>query len=144
MKNQDFSYSLTVKATAPESMERIGQPGLWWAKQFKGEAHKLNDEFSVYFGDTFVNFKISELIPEKKVIWFVTDCYLHWLNDKTEWKNNEIIWTLTPEGDKTHIDFVHKGMTPESECYESCEPGWTHHIRDSLIKLIEEGQGYPE
>ena len=30
---------------------------------FKGNATKLKDEFSVYFGDTFVDFKISEVIP---------------------------------------------------------------------------------
>lgn len=144
MKNQDFSYNLTVKATANETMKRIGQVDLWWAKNFKGSAHKLGDEFSVYFGDTFVNFKISEHIPNQKITWIVTDCYLHWLNDKTDWKNDEVIWTLTEEHGKTQIDFVHKGMTPESECYESCQPGWTHHIKDSLLKLIEEGQGFPE
>jgi hypothetical protein len=148
MKNQkDFSLSFTVKATAKESMKSISLVKLWWAKNFKGKAVKLNDKFSVYFGgseDTFVDFKISEVIPDKKISWLVTDCNLHWIDDKKEWKNTEVIWNLTEKNGKTKIDFVHKGMTPESECYESCKPGWTHHIKDSLVKLIENGEGFPE
>jgi len=78
-------------------------------KDFKGKAGKLNDKFSVHFGDdTYVNFKISEVIPEKKITWLVTDCNLGWIEDKKEWKNNEVIWTLTEKNGKTQIDFVHK------------------------------------
>ena len=145
MKNQnDFSYSLTVKATASETLEKISQVNLWWAKNFKGTASKLNDEFSVYFGDTYVNFRISEVIPDKKIVWQVTDCNLDWIEDKKEWNNTEVIWSLTQKEGTTKIDFVHKGMTPESECYETCKPGWTHHLKDSLQKLIDEGKGFPE
>ena len=146
-KQQDFSYNFTVNASAKEAMEKISQVGAWWAKKFKGKAAKLNDKFSVYFGgpaDTYVDFKISEVIPDGKITWLVTDCNLHWINDKKEWKNTEVIWTFAEKGGKTRIDFVHKGMTPESECYESCEPGWKHHLKDSLVKLIDKGKGFPE
>jgi hypothetical protein len=144
---QDFNYSFTVKASAKETLKSISRVDQWWAKKFKGQAAKLNDTFSVYFGgpdDTFVDFKISEVIPEKKIVWLVTDCNLHWINDKKEWKHTECIWNLNEKDGKTAIEFIHKGMTPERECYESCKPGWTHHIKDSLIKLMEEGRGYPE
>lgn len=143
-KQQDFNYSLTVKAPAKEAMKKISQVNLWWAKDFKGKAGKLNDEFSVYFGDTFVDFKISEHIPDKKITWLVTDCNLHWIKAKKEWKGTECIWTVKEKDGKTMIDFVHKGLTPDVECYESCKPGWTHHIKDSLLKLIEDGKGFPE
>ena len=85
---EDFSYSLTVKASAKESMKKISEVDKWWAKNFKGNAAKLDDEFSVYFGDTFVDFKISEVIPEKKIVWLATDCNLHWIKDKKEWNEN--------------------------------------------------------
>ena len=143
-KQQDFTYSLTVKASAKDALNKISQVNLWWAKDFKGKASKLNDKFSVHFGDTYVDFRISEVIPDKKITWLVTDCNLHWIKDKKEWKNTECIWTLTEKDGKTQIDFVHKGVTPESECYESCKPGWTHHLKDSLLKLIDEGKGFPE
>jgi len=143
-QQQDFSLGLTVKASAKETMQKISQIDSWWAKIFKGQAGKLNDEFSVYFGDTYVNFRISEVIPDKKIVWLVTDCDLHWIKDRKEWKSTEVIWSLTEKDGKTQIDFVHKGMTPESECYESCKPGWTHHLKDSLLILIEKGKGLPE
>jgi hypothetical protein len=143
-KQQDFSLSLTLNASAKETMKRISQVGSWWAKHFKGQAGKLNDEFSVHFGDTYVDFRISEAIPDKKIVWRVTDCNLHWIDDKKEWNGTEVVWSLAEKDGKTRIDFVHKGLTPESECYDSCEPGWTHHIKDSLVKLIENGKGFPE
>jgi hypothetical protein len=141
---QDFSYKLTVKATAKEAMKKIAQVNLWWAKNFKGKASKLNDEFSVHFGDTYVNFKISELVPGKKIVWLVTDCNLGWIKEKKEWKNTEVIYTLTEKGEKTQLDFVHKGLIPESECYNDCKTGWTGHLKGSLQKLIDEGTGFPE
>ena len=143
-RQQDLSLSLTVNASAKEAMKRISQVNLWWAKNFKGQAGKLNDEFSVHFGDTYVDFRISEAIPERKVVWRVTDCNLHWIDDKKEWNGTEVVWSLAEKDGKTRIDFVHKGLTPESECFESCEPGWKHHIKDSLVKLIEKGKGFPE
>ena|ERR1700761_1647416 len=144
---KDFSCSFNVNALAKETMKKISQVNLWWAKKFKGKADKLNDEFSVYFGgpeDTFVDFKISEFIPGKKIVWLVTDCNLHWINDKKEWKNTEVIWTLIDKDGKTQVDFVHKGLNPESECYDSCEAGWTHHLKDSFIKFVDEDKGFPE
>jgi len=145
MKTADFTYSLAVHASATEAMKRIAQVGYWWAKNFKGQAANLNDAFSVHFGDTYVNFRISEVIPGKKITWLVTDCHLHWIKkDKKEWNNTQVIWTLTEQDGTTRIDFVHQGLTPACECYEDCETGWTHHLKDSLQKLIDEGTGFPE
>jgi hypothetical protein len=144
MEKKNFHKAMTVNASPVEALKKISQVDGWWAKNFKGKANKLNDEFSVYFGDTYVNFRISEHVSEKKITWLVTDCNLHWIEDKKEWKGTEVIWMLSAKGNKTEIDFIHKGLTPESECYESCKPGWTHHLNDSLVKLIDEGKGFPE
>jgi len=144
VKKKDLTLSFTVKASAKDALKKISQVDLWWAKDFKGKATKLNDKFSVHFGDTYVDFKISKVIPGKKTVWTVTDCNLHWIKDKKEWKGTDVIWDLTEIGKKTQIEFVHKGLVPESECYASCKPGWTHHLKDSLLKLINEGEGSPE
>jgi hypothetical protein len=141
---QDYKHTLTLKTTPAEAMNRISQVSSWWAKKVKGQSAKLNDEFSVHFGTTWVNFRITECIPGKKVVWLVTDCNLDWINDKKEWNGTTVIWNLTEKGGKTRIDFVHEGVTPDRECYESCDAGWTHHLEDSLVKLIQEGKGEPE
>ena len=72
-------------------MKKISKVNGWWAKNFTGKAEALNDKFSVHFGETFVDFHVSELIPDKKVVWKVTDCNLHWINKK-EWKERK--WFL--------------------------------------------------
>ena len=141
---KDFALSLTVNESAKETLKKISQVDLWWAKQFKGKASKLGDKFSVYFGDTFVDFKISEVIPGQKIIWLVTDCNLPWIKDKKEWNGTEVIWHVTEKSGKTQIDFVHKGLNPDSECYDTCKPGWTGHLQNSLQNLIDEGEGFPE
>ena len=80
----------------------------------------------------------------KETMKNISKVNLHWIKDKKEWKDTEVIFALTEKGGKTQIDFVHKGVTPESECYESCKPGWTHHLKDSLQKLVDDGKGFPE
>jgi hypothetical protein len=67
-KKNDFALSFPVKTSAKDALKKISQVDLWWAKKFKGRASKLNDAFSVYFEDTFVDFKISEVIPGKKIV----------------------------------------------------------------------------
>src|ERR1044072_6916382 len=105
-KQNDFSYSFTVKAAAKDAMKMISKVDLWWAINFKGKAAKLNDKFSVYFGgpdETFVDFKISEVIPEKKIVWLVTDCNLHWINDKKEWKKTKSFGTFLKKMEKLRL-----------------------------------------
>lgn len=144
MTNKNYHTTIKVKASAEEAMKRIGQVSKWWAKKVKGKSEKLNDEFTVDFGETFVDFKISKLQPNKKVVWKVTDCNLHWINDKKEWVDTEIIFEIKQGRNSSKIDFTHVGLVPGVECYSDCEVGWNGHITGSLVKLINEGKGQPE
>src|SRR5665213_1485281 len=144
MEKKDFHRIITVNASPAEAMKKISQVNLWWAKNFFGSAEKLNDKFTVRFGETFVDFEISELVTNTKVVWKVTDCNLNWLNDKKEWCDTEVVYELHPENSSTKIDFTHVGLLPGMECYEDCEQGWTGHVTQSLVKFINEGKGMPE
>ncbi|KAA9038366.1 hypothetical protein FW778_12395 [Ginsengibacter hankyongi] len=138
MEKKDFHRAITVNASTEEAMKKISQINLWWRKDFLGNAEKLNDKFTVPFGEpSFVDFIISEFVPGKKVVWKVTDCYLPWFQDKKEWNNTEVVFQLSEENDTTKIDFTHIGLVPEVECYEVCEKGWNGHI-DTLVKFINE------
>jgi hypothetical protein len=141
---KNFHRSITVNASAAEAIKKISQVNLWWAKDFAGSAEKLNDTFTVRFGKTFVDFQISELVPNKKVVWKVTDCYLEWINDKKEWNGTEIVYEISAENNKTKIDFTHVGLVPGVECYKDCEVGWSKHLTIGLEALINEGKGKPE
>jgi hypothetical protein len=144
MKKNDFKLTITVNGSVEEALQKINQVNKWWAKKVKGTSEKLNDVFKVDFGETFVDFQISELIPGKKVVWKVTDCNLHWIDNKKEWNGNEIVFEISSVKNKTTIDFTHIGLVPQAECYKDCEAGWTEHITDSLVKFINIGKGMPQ
>ena len=44
-------------------------------------------------------------MPGKKVVWHVLDCYLHWLKDKTEWKDTDVVFDISGTG-KTSAEIV--------------------------------------
>jgi Activator of Hsp90 ATPase homolog 1-like protein len=144
MKKQDYTASILVNATPNKSFNAINQVTAWWTENIEGRSEKLNDVFIIHFGETFVTMKIIESVPEKRVVWNVTDCYLHWLADKKEWKNTQIVFEISAEGDSTRIQFTHEGLVPQAECYEGCVKGWDEYIKDSLTKLINEGRGMPQ
>ena len=143
MANKNFYKTIKVNASAEEAMKQISQVNKWWAKKVKGKTEKLNDKFTADFGETFVDFQISELIPNKKVVWKVTDCNLHWIKAKKEWVGDEVVFEISKKKNSTQIDFTHIGLIPSAECYEVCEVGWTEGITVSLVKFINEGKGMP-
>ena len=144
MTTKNFRSTIEVKAPAEEALKKINQVNQWWAKKVKGRSEKLNDKFTVDFGSTFVDFQISELVPNQKVVWKVTDCNLEWINNKKEWIGTEVVFEITENKNTTQIEFTHVGLVPGVECYKDCEAGWTGHINSSLVKFINEGKGMPE
>lgn len=144
MKPQDYNATISVNATPKEAFEKIAKVDKWWAKNFTGKANKLHDKFSVHFGETFVDFQVSELISDKKVVWKVTDCHLHWIKAKKEWNGTEVVFELSKKGKQTQIDFTHIGLVPGVECYHDCEVGWNGHFTGSLVKFMNEGKGTPQ
>jgi hypothetical protein len=144
MEKQNYHRTITVKASPEEAMKKINQVNLWWAKKVKGKTDKLSDKFTVDFGETFVDFQISELIPNKKLVWKVTDCNLHWIKARKEWVGTEVVFEISEKENATQIDFTHIGLVPGVECYNDCEAGWDGHVTNSLVKLINEGKGMPE
>ena len=145
MENQDYHATITVSQTANEAFTAINSVSKWWTEKLEGSSEKLNDVFTVDFGDNnFVTHKLIEVIPDKKVVWVVTDCYLSWFNDKTEWKNTKMSFEISTTDNQTQINFTHIGLVPEVECFDTCRKGWDQYVKDSLLKLITEGKGQPQ
>ena len=144
MENKNFSTMIQAKASAEEAARKISEVDKWWAKKVTGKTAALNDTFTVDFGQTFVDFRVSELVPGQKIAWKVTDCNLHWINDKKEWKDTEVVFELSEKEHSTQIDFTHIGLAPAAECYDDCKVGWTKHVTVSLLQFINEGVGMPQ
>ncbi len=145
MKKQDYTASILVTTTANKAFKSINHIVAWWTENIEGSSEKLNDVFTIRFGgESFVTMKIVESVPDKKVVWAVTDCYLHWFADKKEWKGTRIVFEISAEGDSTRIQFTHVGLEPQVECYDTCVKGWDQYFKDSLAKLVNEGKGLPQ
>jgi len=84
MQQQNYHRSITANVTPRQAFAFINHISEWWTQNFEGSSQTLNDVWTVRFGETFVTAKVIESVSYKKIVWQVTDCYLHWLNDKKE------------------------------------------------------------
>jgi Activator of Hsp90 ATPase homolog 1-like protein len=145
MGKKDYQAVIKVDNSKTTAFDSIANGvNKWWAKNFEGSSNKPGDEFTVHFGDTFVKFKVTEFISDQKIEWTVIDCYLPFINDKTEWNDTKIIFEFEQKGKQIQITMTHVGLVPEAECYAVCSVGWDGHIKSSLYKLLSEGVGQPE
>lgn len=145
MEQQNYQCSISAAVTPREAFEGISNVPGWWAKDTEGETDRLNGVFTVRFGTTHVTFKITEMEPYKKIVWQVTDSYLPWLNDKTEWTGTAVSYEIAPAADgATSISMTHIGLVPAVECYNQCESGWNRFIQGSLPKLLADKVGLPQ
>ncbi len=144
MKNKDYAVSITVDATAKEAFNSVNKVSEWWTENLEGSSKKLNNEFTVRFGDVHVSTqKLVEVIPDKKVVWLVTDSHLNFVENKQEWTGSKIVFEIVEKNNKTQITFTHQGLTPEVECFDACSNAWGPYIKESLFNLIKTGKGNP-
>lgn len=138
MARQDYTKVISAKISAKEAADRIGRVADWWTKGFTGTARKNGDAFTVRFGETFVDFKISEVIPERRIVWEVINSNLHWVSDKAEWNGTRIVWDISTRDETTTVRMTHVGLHPGVECYERCAAGWDSCFGEGLLKLLNE------
>ena len=143
MKNENYTSSITANITANKAFKSISKVTEWWSKNLDGKTEKLNDIFTYYSRDTWVTFKITEVAANEKIVWHVIDCYLPSFKDKTEWKNTEVVFEISENGDSIQINFTHIGLVPEVECYNACVKGWTQYVTGSLLNFLTNGKGQP-
>lgn len=144
MKTNDYQATLTTDLSAKETFERIVNVSEWWNSGLKGASKKLNDQFTVQFGDVHVSTqKIVELVPEKMVVWLVTQSKLNFIKQQDEWNNTRIVFEVSTMENKTQVRFTHHGLNPDVECFTGCSQGWDYYIKGSLNKYLTTGNGTP-
>jgi uncharacterized protein YndB with AHSA1/START domain len=138
------SYTATIELTKPAAdvFNAIKDVQKWWSKDFEGKSTNLNDEFVINHPNAhYSKQKLVEVVPDKKVVWLVTESKLNWLKkDQQEWTNTKMIFDINTKGDKTILQFTHQGLVPEKECHARCEQGWNMVIKDWLFNYITNGK----
>ena len=66
MKKQDYTTSINVPVSATTAYNRINDVAAWWSNDMDGSSKKLNDVFTVRFGETSITIKITELVSPTK------------------------------------------------------------------------------
>ena len=141
MKKENFAYSLKSSKTPEDIFRLLLNIEQWWfglyEETIKGKSHKLNDEFSFKAGGGvhYSKQKLIELIPNKRIVWLVTDSELNFLSNPGEWINTKICFDISGEDDGTMVTFTHDGLIPQIECYNSCSSAWTSYLKNLKNKL---------
>jgi hypothetical protein len=145
MKQENFSTMLETSKTPNEVYTALNNVPLWWTENFEGGSKKLNDEFTVTFGETYIKLKVVEMVNNYKVVWEVTDCFKHFLKNKKEWVGTKINFDIANESNViTNLTFTHFGLSSPLECYVVCRDAWNGYLQGSLKNLINTGKGTPD
>ncbi len=144
MNAQNLTIAFTVDQTPEEVFAAVNNVRGWWSGEIDGRTDKLGEEWTYRYKDVHrTTQKITELVPDKKVAWHVTDAQLNFVKDKTEWNGTDIVFEITPKDGKTELRFTHVGLIPAFECYDGCSGAWGFYINNSLRNLITKGKGEP-
>lgn len=142
MNNKDFTTTILVDQTPKQTFEAINNVRGWWFGDIEGRTENLNDEFTYQFKEFhYSKQKLVEFIPDKKVVWLVTDSSLNFVEDKDEWTGTKISFEVSAKGNQTEVRFTHEGLVPDQECFDACSNAWGDYIQKSLRSLISTGKG---
>lgn len=144
MSISDFSTVIQVDNSPEQVFKAVIKVRGWWSEEIEGDSAKLNDEFNYQYEDIHrCKVKLTEVIPNQKIVWLIEQNYFKFTKDETEWTGTKPTFEITEKDGKTELKFLHIGLVPEYECYDICRDSWTNYIQNSLKKLITTGKGEP-
>jgi hypothetical protein len=140
----DNSITVTIDLPNPpgEVFTQLLDVKKWWGyEDLTGSSAKVNDEFIInHPGQHYSKQRVIELVPEQKVVWWITESGLSWLKNQGEWTNTLLVFELMPNGDGTHLHFTHEGLVPGLECYDRITEGWNMIIKERLVNVLKTGK----
>lgn len=144
MQTQSFTTSFSVPQSPDEVFAAINDPRAWWSEAIEGVTDRLGAQWQYRYQNVHrASFRVTELLPGKKVVWHVDDNYFNFVKNEQEWTGNDLVFEIERRGDSTQVRFTQLGLVPEYECYDVCSSAWSSYVSSSLKNLITTGQGQP-
>lgn len=144
MSNANFTTTFAVPQSPEEVFAAINNPRRWWSQAIQGDTDRVGAEWTYRYQNVHrATFRVTELVPGKKVVWHVEDNHFNFVKDAKEWTGNDLVFEIERRGDQTHLRFTQVGLVPAYECYDVCSSAWTSYVTGSLRRLITTGEGQP-
>ncbi len=150
MKDKNYSTTFLVSQSPKEIFNAIVNVREWWSglysEEIEGSSDKLNDEFTFRAGGGlhYSKQKLVEIIPNKKIVWLVTESELSFIGKKDEWTGTKLCFEFFERGDGTEVRFTHLGLVPQIECYDNCSGAWSAYLEKFLAPLASNAKRQTE
>ena len=143
MKGQNFTASILVEQTPEKVFAAINNIWGWWSEDVDGATNTLGQEFMYRDKHLWCKMKITELIPDEKIVWHVLESEMDDVEEGKEWNDTKLTFEIANKDAKTQMNFTHFGLVPDLGCYSVCSKAWSFYIKSSLQRLITTGRGEP-
>jgi uncharacterized protein YndB with AHSA1/START domain len=144
MRDPNYTTSFSVPQSPEEVFAAINDPRRWWSQAIQGDTDRLGAVWNYRYQDLHrATFRVTELVPGKRVVWHVEDNTFNFVKDSKEWTGNDLVFEIERNGDRTDVRFTQVGLVPDYECYDVCSTAWSSYVTGSLRSLITTGEGQP-
>ncbi|WP_146645344.1 SRPBCC family protein [Labilithrix luteola] len=134
----DILHKVGVEAPSPDrvydALSTIDGLAGWWTTDTRGRS-SVDGVIKFTFDSGFVDMKVLELQPGKRVLWLAVD-------GPEEWVGTKISFDLKQDGDYATVLFKHQGWREPTEFMHHCSTKWAAFLM-SLKSLVETGKGAP-
>ena len=145
MKRQNFITSFTVNQSPEAVFKAINSVSGWWSGEVNGDAGKIGAEFTYRYRNMHKSTqRVTEFVPGRKLVWYVTHAELTFVKNKKEWIGTNIVFEIMRKGSRTEVRFTHLGLVPAFECYGGCSGAWGELVGRNLRNLITTGRNQPD
>jgi uncharacterized protein YndB with AHSA1/START domain len=140
----DRDYTLDVPLGVPrervfDALTTLDGLAGWWTPIVSGTPTPGGEiEFGFTGLDEKILMRVDDATPPAMVVW---TCLTH--TGHPEWQGTRLVFEIVqhdPGGGL--LKFRHIGLTPDLNCYATCESGWDHFIA-SLLSYAAHHQGTP-
>jgi len=136
-----YKTSVVIKAEKRSVFDALTKNiDAWWGKT-DNPLSRLNDEFTVSWGEPWYRFRVIDFHPAEKISWECIDSR-QIIGDlqgvEKEWVGTRLYWEIQQQdSNEVEVTLFHEGLIPEFICYDVCSTTWDHYLSAELKSFLE-------